>query len=128
MRSREVVRHEYVHALVRHHAWSLPAWFEEGLAEFLANNRDAQAAEDTLKEFVKAEPQVYQFRFALARLYEARRDWSKALEQLGQIDSLEDQRATRTYLMEQCLQTRRHLGLAEVQAEALEQEVADAPG
>lgn len=34
--SRQVVRHEYVHALVRHHAWSLPSWFEEGLAEFLS--------------------------------------------------------------------------------------------
>jgi hypothetical protein len=34
--SREVVRHEYVHALVRHHTWSLPMWFEEGLAEFLS--------------------------------------------------------------------------------------------
>jgi tetratricopeptide (TPR) repeat protein len=41
------------------------------LAEFLANHRDAQAAERTLREFVQAEPEVHQFRFALARLYEA---------------------------------------------------------
>ncbi len=38
---------------------------------------------------------------------------------------LADQRATRTYLMERCLETRRHLGLAEVRAEVLEEEVAD---
>jgi tetratricopeptide (TPR) repeat protein len=40
-------------------------------AEFLANHRDAQTAEKTLKDFVAAQPDVYQFRFALARLYEA---------------------------------------------------------
>ena len=34
--SRQVVRHEYVHALVENHAWSLPTWFEEGLAELLS--------------------------------------------------------------------------------------------
>ena len=41
---------------------------------------------------------------------------------------LADQRATRTFLMQQCLQTRQHLGLAEVQAEKLEEEVSDAAG
>jgi hypothetical protein len=31
----EIVQHEYVHALLRHHA-RLPGWFEEGLAELLS--------------------------------------------------------------------------------------------
>jgi 1-acyl-sn-glycerol-3-phosphate acyltransferase/MFS family permease len=42
---------------------------------------------------------------------------------------LQDQRGTRTYLMQQCLETRRHLGLAEVKAEAVEEEeVGDTAG
>jgi hypothetical protein len=34
--SRQIVRHEYIHALLRYHAYSVPLWFEEGLAELLS--------------------------------------------------------------------------------------------
>jgi hypothetical protein len=32
----QIVRHEYVHALYQHHPWSVPDWFEEGVAELLS--------------------------------------------------------------------------------------------
>jgi tetratricopeptide (TPR) repeat protein len=40
-------------------------------AQFLANNRDPEVAESTLKGYAAGNPEIYEFRFALATLYEA---------------------------------------------------------
>jgi len=63
-----------------------------------------------------------------------RLDWFRRIEvvvaepQVLAPEILQDQRATRAFLMQQCLRTRQHLGLREVKAEALEEEVTDAAG
>ena len=63
-----------------------------------------------------------------------RLDWLRRIEvvvgepQVLAPEVLADQRATRAFLMQQCLNTRRNLGLAEVQAEAVGEEVGDVAG
>src|SRR5262249_54010020 len=45
-----------------------------------------------LEELYRRQALTADDRFILARLYEARRDWSRALDQLGEIAGLEDRR------------------------------------
>jgi tetratricopeptide (TPR) repeat protein len=48
------------------------------LAEFLAARRDRQAAERELKGFIEKAPETYDYRFALARVYEVGSEWDQA--------------------------------------------------
>ena len=41
------------------------------LAQFLANNRDPQVAEATLKAFLAKQPKLYELHFGLGKLYQA---------------------------------------------------------
>src|SRR5207245_1988732 len=45
-----------------------------------------------LEELYRRQALTADDRFILARLYEARRDWARALDQLGEIANLEDRR------------------------------------
>ena len=63
------------------------------LVQFLANNRNPELAETTLKEFITRQPKLYNFRFGLGKLYTVQQKYGDAREVYQAVIALDDKGA-----------------------------------